>query len=88
MIDYKFENRNLVRFYAKGTSKELCVELLLLINTLYNGIRQSENATAAEAFKADLIDAVSCPDQRVWARRDRNGTYMAIIDPRGHKPPP
>lgn len=62
--------KNVVRVKAKGTAKELLPETVMVIKTIYDGIREA-SPEAAAAYKNTLIGVLLDPESPVWKENDR-----------------
>lgn len=65
MIKCKIKYGGKVTVSGKGTVREMTAETLLMIQQLYQQIKEA-NPDAAEQFKRNIIGATLAPDSPVW----------------------
>lgn len=63
--------KNVIRVKAKGTAKELLPETVMVIKTIYDGIREA-SPEAAEAYKNTLIGVLLDPESPVWTGKEKD----------------
>lgn len=65
MIKCKIKDGGKVTVSGKGTVREITVETLMLIQQIYQQIKES-NPDVAEQYKRNIIGATLAPDSPVW----------------------
>ena len=78
MIKFEITNENSVGcLEVSGGLEEVCADLAVLVNKIYNGCRRADvsEETAAE-FQRMLIIAFGLPFSPVWEKCDVDGAFM------------
>lgn len=69
---------------ASGTLADISAEICVVINDLYQKMKQDAPA-AAKAFKAGIVHAVTDPENPVWSEELRAGFAMMAVLPKEDK---